>query len=235
MPAANLVPSKAAARAAKDPDDLSPSTSVSLPPVCESTMTSVRPSSIFSGERGEPRPQRLRRVRTISHVRWISTGPVACPLATFRSASRSWQRSELGQHPREQQLAETAATPARYSMWISRSRSGICPRMRAISSDRAEFHRVLRSSGTSRNFRISLASLNSPPDGSPVARTRWRPHSQAGGRAPQPGRSRRWRSGIPPPRPRPRRRRRKRTVERHSRSLQTSPLRLLCTGSRPRA
>ncbi|MET3996450.1 hypothetical protein ABID65_008126 [Bradyrhizobium sp. S3.9.2] len=41
-------------------------------------------------------------------------------------------------------------------------------RIRRSRSGSVEFHRVLRSSGTSPNFRISLASLKSPLDGSPV-------------------------------------------------------------------
>jgi hypothetical protein len=53
--------------------------------------------------------------------------------------------------------------------------------------DPIEVHSVLRSSGTSPNFRISLASLKSPLDGSPVRENAMARHGPACERAPRPG------------------------------------------------
>lgn len=65
--------------------------------------------------------------------------------------------------------AAAVETPARCSIRISRCWAWILPaHARDFVADPVELHSALSSSGTSPNFRISLASPNSPVAGSPL-------------------------------------------------------------------
>lgn len=76
---------------------------------------------------------------------------------------------DLRPHPDEQQFGGCGgeAYPLQHPD-LALLRAELSTHARDFVPDPVELHRTLRSSGTSPNFRISLASLKSPDDGSPV-------------------------------------------------------------------